>query len=102
LNVNIQGFQRRLKHESSNQRDIHDILLASRPLNKVSFPANDIELSFWFYRSKISDFSQRRVALDAFDAIKELNVLVESGLKNVYLRSNHGKVRERRTESGDS
>jgi hypothetical protein len=41
-------------------------------------------------------------SLDAFDAIKELNVLVESGLKNVYLRPNHGKVKERRSESGDS
>ena len=26
-----------------------------------------------------------RVSLDAFDAIKELNVLVERGLKNIYL-----------------
>jgi hypothetical protein len=34
-------------------------------------------------------------SLDAFDAIKELNVLVESGLKNVYLRSNHGKVKKK-------
>jgi hypothetical protein len=41
-------------------------------------------------------------SLDAFDAIKELNVLVESGLKNVYLRLNHGKVKERRSESGVS